>query len=150
MTAGHRATEQRADASIHYAHATRYHREASQHDLIGKHDAHAARQALAAHGRAIAAAAIDRLAWDVAIARDTVVTVESGRITLTGEVDPYYRKDAAEQDVGRLLGVVGVSNLTTIKPRVTVCGISDDIFPAMHCSWSPGTTAVENDISVVL
>jgi osmotically-inducible protein OsmY len=38
----------------------------------------------------IAAAAIDRLAWDVSIPRDTIgVKVEKGWITLTGQVDWY-------------------------------------------------------------
>jgi osmotically-inducible protein OsmY len=84
----------------------------------------------------IAAAAADRLAWDVAIAPDSVtVTVEQGWITLTGQVDWYYQKEAAEQDIRRLFGVVGVSNQTTIKPRVDAATLGDDITHALHRSW---------------
>jgi len=84
----------------------------------------------------IASAATNRLAWDVAIPRDAIaVTVEDGRITLTGEVDWYYQKEAAAENVRRLFGVVGVSNRITIKPRVNVSNISDDIMHALHRSW---------------
>jgi osmotically-inducible protein OsmY len=84
----------------------------------------------------IAAAAIERLAWDVSISADVIkVKVEDGWVTLTGEVDWYYQKEAAEQDMLRLFGVVGVSNQISIKPRVDVSNISDDIMHAMHRSW---------------
>jgi osmotically-inducible protein OsmY len=84
----------------------------------------------------IAAAAIDRLAWDVSVPRDAVkVKVEDGWITLSGEVDWHYQKEAAEQDVRRLFGVVGVSNHVSIKPRVDALNISDNIMHAMNRSW---------------
>jgi osmotically-inducible protein OsmY len=84
----------------------------------------------------IAAAAINRLEWDVSVPHDTVkVTVENGWLTLTGQIDWNYQKEAAEQDVRRLLGVVGVSNQITIKPKVDVSAIRDDIEHALHRSW---------------
>ncbi len=67
----------------------------------------------------IAAAAVDRLAWDTFVPRDAVkVLVENGWVTLTGEVAWRYQKQAAEQNVSRLLGVTGVSNQIGIKLRV--------------------------------
>jgi len=84
----------------------------------------------------IAAAAIDRLAWDVSVPRDAIkVRVEGGWITLTGQVDWWYQKEAAEQDVRRLLGVVGVSNQTTIRPKIDVSNLGDDITHALDRSW---------------
>jgi osmotically-inducible protein OsmY len=84
----------------------------------------------------IAAAALDRLAWDVWISRDSVqVKVEKGWTTLTGQIDWNYQKEAGEQDVRRLLGVVGVSNQVTIKPRADASIISDDIEHALNRSW---------------
>lgn len=96
----------------------------------------------------IAGAAIERLAWDVSIPRDSLkVKVEKGWITLTGQVDWSYQKDAAEQDIRRLFGVVGVSNQATIKPRVNASNISDNIMHALHRSWyfDPKTVNVSAD-----
>lgn len=84
----------------------------------------------------IAAAAIDRLSWNVSIPRDAVkVTVEKGWVTLTGEVDWHYQKDAAEIDLRGLFGVVGVSSQIAIKPKVDTASLSDDITHALHRSW---------------
>src|SRR5665213_2423134 len=47
----------------------------------------------------IAAAIVDRLAWDVYVPHDAVkVRVEEGSVTLTGEVGWNYQRKAAEQD----------------------------------------------------
>ena len=100
----------------------------------------------------IAAAAINRLAWDVAIPKDAVqVKVEQGWVTLTGEVDWHFQKDIVEQDVRRLMGVTGISNQIAIKPRINVSNISDDIMHALHRSWffDPKTITVSADDSVV-
>ena len=47
------------------------------------------------------------------------VTVNKGWVTLEGEVEWQYQKDAAESAVRYLTGVTGVSNLITVKPRVS-------------------------------
>ncbi len=84
----------------------------------------------------IAAAAVARMAWDVTIPPDAVrVTVENGWLTLTGEVDAHYQRMAAEEDLRPLMGVVGISNQTTIKPKVDTTNVSDDIMHALHRSW---------------
>lgn len=84
----------------------------------------------------IAAAAIERLAWDSSVPRDAVrVRVEKGWLTLAGEVDWHFQKEAAEQDVRRLFGVVGVANQLAIKPKIDVANVSDDITFALHRSW---------------
>ncbi len=100
----------------------------------------------------IAAAAINRIAWDVSIPRDKArVRVEKGWITLSGEVEWHFQKKAAEQDISRLFGVKGVSNQITIKPRVDVANISDDIVHALHRSWffDPTTVTVSAEGSKV-
>jgi osmotically-inducible protein OsmY len=84
----------------------------------------------------IAAAAIERLSWDVSVPADAVkVSVEQGWVTLTGAVDWHYQRAAAEQDVRGLHGVVGVSNQMEIKPRVDASNVDDAIRRAMHRSW---------------
>jgi osmotically-inducible protein OsmY len=96
----------------------------------------------------IATAALDRLAWDVSVPNDAVkVKVERGRITLTGQVDWQYQRQAAEHDVRGLYGVVGASNQITINPKVNTSNINDDIMHALHRSWffDPKTINVSAD-----
>jgi len=96
----------------------------------------------------IAAAAVELLAWDVSVPRDAIkVKVEKGWITLTGQVDRHFQRDAAEQDVRRLFGVLGVSNDTTIKPALGVSSISEDIKLALHRSWffDPSKLSIDED-----
>jgi osmotically-inducible protein OsmY len=84
----------------------------------------------------IAAAALNRMMWDVSVPKDAVkVRVERGFVTLTGTVDQYYQKDAAAWDVRPLMGVTGVANQITVKPRPDTLTISDDIRHALHRSW---------------
>ncbi|MBW4036088.1 MAG: BON domain-containing protein [Proteobacteria bacterium] len=84
----------------------------------------------------IAAAAVERLAWDVSVPRDSVkVTVADGWLTLTGRVGAHYQREAATRDVQGLIGVRGVSSEITIKPRVDATNLSQDIMHALQRSW---------------
>ena len=96
----------------------------------------------------IAAAAIDRMGWDVTIPKNAIkVQVEKGWVTLNGQVDWFYQKANAGAELRHLSGVVGVSNDVTIKPRVNVANLSDDITHALHRSWyfDPKTVTVSAD-----
>lgn len=85
----------------------------------------------------IGAAAINRLAWDTSVPTDAVkVRVENGWLTLTGQVDWKYQKDAAHNDLRPLFGVVGMSDQITLKPRPNATDISADIKRALDRSWS--------------
>ncbi len=84
----------------------------------------------------IATSAINHLNEDVYVPFDAIrVKVERGWITLDGQVDQSYQKEAAAQDVCRLLGVRGVSNNVTIKQVPSITNISDNIMHALHRSW---------------
>ena len=84
----------------------------------------------------IAAAVIDRLAWDVSVPRDVIkVKVESGWVTLSGEVKWQFQRAAAAADAHKLFGVRGVSNQITIRPAIDASLLSDDITHALHRSW---------------
>ena len=51
------------------------------------------------------------LSWDLTIPRDKIrVEVEKGWVTLTGDVEWYFEKSAADNDVHKLHGVVGFIN----------------------------------------
>jgi osmotically-inducible protein OsmY len=79
-------------------------------------------------GRAVAA-----LDWDVLIPKGSVqVTVSKGWVTLNGDLDWEYQRRAAATDVSKLAGVMGVSNLTTLKPRVTPTDITQRIEKALQ------------------
>ena len=68
----------------------------------------------------IALAASNILDWDYWVPHDRVkVMVQNGRVTLSGVVDGYYQKVAAEDAVRHLIGVSGVTNSITIKPPVS-------------------------------
>lgn len=108
------------------------------------------------HGRKsdeeIAAAIIDRLAWDVCIPREKVgVTVEKGFVTLTGEVDWHFQRDCVAEDIRRVEGIVGVSNQIRIAKKVDTSELADDITHALHRSWffDPETVRVTADEGVV-
>jgi osmotically-inducible protein OsmY len=93
----------------------------------------------------IAAAAIERLAWDSSVPPDAIVIrVEKGRVTLNGEVEWHFQKEAAGQAVRTLIGVVGISNLIEIKPTVNADDVSQNITRALHRSWfyDPNTIRV--------
>lgn len=93
----------------------------------------------------IAAAAIDRLAWDVSIPRNALtVVVENGQVTISGVVEWHYERDAAEQDVRRLMGVTRMINHIEVKPTTTAERIGDDITHALHRSYffDPKTISV--------
>jgi osmotically-inducible protein OsmY len=89
------------------------------------------------HGDAeIAAAAADRLAWNVSVPRDAIkVAVTKGGVTLTGDVNWHYQHDAAAEAVRTLWGVTGVSNQIAIKPMANAGDIKSDIMVALNRSW---------------
>ena len=70
-----------------------------------------------------------------------VVSRALGLIQCAGLVEQRDRRTCisraacAEREVRNLMGVLGVSNQITIKPRVDTSGLSDDIQHALHRSW---------------
>jgi osmotically-inducible protein OsmY len=94
----------------------------------------------------IAAAAIDRLGWNSTIPDGAIqVKVEKGWVTLVGAVDWQFEKEAAEQDIGALSGVVGVSNQVLVKPTVSASSVKDDIEQALHRSWYYDPDSIQVD-----
>lgn len=80
----------------------------------------------------IATRALNILKWSVDVPDgDIKVIVQNGRVTLEGEVDWQYQKEAAERAVHKLSGVVGVDNRLTLVPRVDVVDIQHHIEEAL-------------------
>jgi osmotically-inducible protein OsmY len=68
----------------------------------------------------VASAAVTALKSNTLVPDDRIkVTVSKGWVTLEGQVEWQYQKDAAENAVRYLSGVVGVSNLIDVKPRTS-------------------------------
>lgn len=91
-----------------------------------------------AHARTdpeIAKAAVDALRWHAMVPDERItVTVDKGWLTLEGNVDWKYQKDAAEHAVKHLVGVKAVSNAITIKPHkaINTGQIKHQIFEAFR------------------
>lgn len=80
----------------------------------------------------IAAAAVNALEWDAFVPSDKVqVTVSKGWVTLKGDVEWQYQKDDAERVVRRLSGVKGITNLISVKPRITPSELKKKIEDAL-------------------
>ena len=80
----------------------------------------------------LAAAVVNALKWDAAVPADKVdVTVSQGWVTLKGEVDYYFQKIDAERATRRISGVKGVTNLITVKPRVSPSDLKESIEKAL-------------------
>jgi len=67
----------------------------------------------------IAASAQEALRWSSLVPGERVrVTVDKGWVMLEGEVEWDYQRRGAEKAVRPLIGVVGVSNGITIRPKI--------------------------------
>jgi osmotically-inducible protein OsmY len=81
----------------------------------------------------IARAALDALEWNSSLPQDRIrVKVEKGWLTLEGEVDRHYQKEAAERAVRYLRGVKGVLDLITLRTQPTPGDVKKRIKDALH------------------
>jgi len=96
----------------------------------------------------IAAEILSAYKWNWEVPGDKVkVKVEDGWVTLAGELNWNYQKDAAKKSITNLPGVRGVSNVITIKSEehheVEVLGIER----ALERNWSTNGQDIEVSIS---
>jgi osmotically-inducible protein OsmY len=81
----------------------------------------------------IARAALQALEWNVAVPHERIrVKVDNGWITLEGQVELYYQKEAAERAVRHLTGVRGVFNAITLAIRTAPGDVKKRIKEAFH------------------
>jgi osmotically-inducible protein OsmY len=80
----------------------------------------------------IAQAAVNALKWNLSVPMGRVrIEVSKGWVTLDGDVDWRYQRDAAESAVRYLAGVKGVANLISIKSPVSQVAVKSDIEAAL-------------------
>jgi osmotically-inducible protein OsmY len=101
----------------------------------------------------IARAVVRALEDRITVPRDRIkVTVSNGWVTLEGEVEWQYQKEAADSAVRHLTGVRGVTNQITVKPRVSPAEIRSKIEEALRRSaeFDARRITVETDGSKVI
>jgi osmotically-inducible protein OsmY len=80
----------------------------------------------------IAKRALDIMAWDSTIPAGKVrVKVQSGIVTLSGDVDWYYQKDDAERSVRKLTGVKALVNSIRVLPNTKAIDVKNRIEAAL-------------------
>ncbi|WP_422926277.1 BON domain-containing protein [Singulisphaera sp. PoT] len=83
----------------------------------------------------IAQAGINALMWRTSVPDDRIkLTVRNGWVILEGEVDWFFQSESAEEAVRPLLGVRGVINHITVKPRVSATDVKTRIEAAFKRS----------------
>ena len=80
----------------------------------------------------IAESAKNILNWTSSEGSDAIkVMVEGGWLTLTGNVEWQFQRQAATDSVRHLLGITGVSNQIAIKPSLSASVVKSDIEAAL-------------------
>lgn len=80
----------------------------------------------------IARSAENVLDWTSSVPKDAIkVLVEDGWVTLSGEVEWQYQKQAAADALRYLWGVIGVSDQIAIKAKVSASSVKSDIESAL-------------------
>jgi osmotically-inducible protein OsmY len=86
----------------------------------------------------IAEAALTALKWNYSVPKGIHVAIEKGWITLKGETEWDYQRQAAQNAVSQLMGVTGVSNDITLsassKPLVNMHEVEKNIQDAFRRS----------------
>lgn len=96
----------------------------------------------------IAKRALNIIAWDTTIPEEKLmVKVQNGWITLSGEAEWNYQRTAAEEAVRKLSGVLGVSNLIAVLPRVDAIDIKLRIEDALKRSAEIEAAGVRVNVS---
>lgn len=82
----------------------------------------------------IAQAALNAFKWNYSVPDSVKLAVEKGWVTLSGEVDWDYQRNAARNTASELLGVAGVTNSITIKSKTQPSDIKTRIESALKRS----------------
>src|SRR5207253_888561 len=76
--------------------------------------------------------ALETIKWDVQIPSDKVkISLEKGKVTLSGEVEWEFQREAAKNAVKNLAGVTGVQNKITIRVWVSPLSVKEKIEQAL-------------------
>jgi osmotically-inducible protein OsmY len=83
----------------------------------------------------IALAAVNAIKWNTLIPSDKVsVSVSEGWITLKGDLDWQFQREAAGRAVRDLIGVVGVTNNINVRQKVRIADVESKFITALKRS----------------
>lgn len=96
----------------------------------------------------IAASAVAALKADILVPADKIkVTVSKGWVKLEGEVEWQFEREEAEKAIRNLPGVMGVSNLIAVKPRVSPTEVKSKIEDALKRSAEADARRITVDVT---
>jgi osmotically-inducible protein OsmY len=95
----------------------------------------------------VAQAVLNALNWNSAIPKDKIkIKVEDGWVTLEGNVEWDYQRNAVRNAVENLLGVRGITNYIMVKPTLAPSEIKQKISAAFQRSASVDASKVHLEI----
>lgn len=81
----------------------------------------------------IATTALNALKWSASVPDENIkVSVTKGWVTLEGNVEWNYQREAAEKAVEGLIGVKGVTNRIAVSPHIKSREVKSEIKAALH------------------
>lgn len=96
----------------------------------------------------IARAALDALKWNTRIPANRIkVTVQAGRVELSGDVDWEYQRIAAENAVKYLNGVTWVMNSISIQSKINPTDVKSKIEQALKRSAEREASRINIEVS---
>jgi osmotically-inducible protein OsmY len=93
----------------------------------------------------IAGAIQSALEWDVLTPSSVTAKVQNGEVTLEGQVKWNFERDAAENAMRHLKGVVSVHNLITLKPEASAAQVKEKIQSALQRQAVTDTNSIKID-----
>ena len=97
---------------------------------------------------AIQADVLSSITLDATVPLDRVsVSVANGFVTLTGNLDYYYQREAAEDDAAQIAGVVGITDLITVTPPDT---IAVDVADSIAQAFARNAELADDNVSVTV
>lgn len=95
----------------------------------------------------IATAVQNALKWDVYVPSGITAKVQDGSVTLEGQANWNYEREAAERAVRYLSGVYDVYNSITLKPQTTVAQVKEKVQAALQRQATTDTNSIKIETS---
>lgn len=95
----------------------------------------------------IAEAILNALKWHTAVQEEKIkIKVDDGNVTLQGEVDWDYQRSGARKAIEGLTGVKSITNLITVKPKITAADIQRKIESAFQRAASINSKKIKVNV----